>query len=161
MKQHVLDFLHTHDIEHTRHDHDPIHTVEDAQRLANDIPGTHSKNLFLTDKKDYYLVSIHYKKKADMKMLRDILETKKLSFARPEQLEEQLSLTPGSVGIFGMLNAIKEGNKLPNVLIDESLREADHVGRHPNDNSATVVLPQDSIRKVFGIWDIDPQVHPL
>jgi Ala-tRNA(Pro) deacylase len=40
-------------------DHPPLHTVEDSQALRGDIPGGHTKNLFVKDKKSrlFLLVS--------------------------------------------------------------------------------------------------------
>ena len=32
-------------------EHPPLHTVEDSQALRGDIPGGHTKNLFVKDKK--------------------------------------------------------------------------------------------------------------
>lgn len=36
----------------TTHDHPPLFTVADSQALRGAIPGGHTKNLFLKDKKD-------------------------------------------------------------------------------------------------------------
>ena len=41
-------------LHHTTYDHPPIFTVEEGRDLKTDMPGGHSKNLFLKDKKGFY-----------------------------------------------------------------------------------------------------------
>ena len=48
----LLDYLASLSIETATVEHPPLHTVEDSRALRGDIPGGHTKNLFVKDKKD-------------------------------------------------------------------------------------------------------------
>ena len=54
----LIDFLNLHEIAYQRCDHPAVFTVEEANRLVPDLPGFHTKNLFLRDKKaaHYFLL---------------------------------------------------------------------------------------------------------
>jgi hypothetical protein len=49
--ENLLDYLGSLSIEAETVDHPPLHTVEDSRVLRGDIPGGHTKNLFVKDKK--------------------------------------------------------------------------------------------------------------
>ena len=48
----LLDYLASLSIDAATVEHPPLHTVEDSRALRGDIPGGHTKNLFVKDKKD-------------------------------------------------------------------------------------------------------------
>ena len=55
-------------IEVTTRTHEPLFTVADSQRLRGEIPGAHTKNLFLKDKKDnYFLLTVDEEATVDLK----------------------------------------------------------------------------------------------
>src|SRR5208283_4823932 len=86
------------------HEHKPVFTVKESGFLKEDIHGLHTKNLFLKDEKGHlYLVCMNAYKRLDIKALRKLLGADKLQFATPEELKEELGLTPGSVSLFGMI----------------------------------------------------------
>ena len=73
--------------------------------MRGKIEGGHSKNLFLKDQKDsFFLITFIEDITADLKRLPDALNSKKLSFARPEYLSELMGIEPGSVSPFGLIN---------------------------------------------------------
>ena len=91
------------------------------------IKGVRCKNLFLQDtKKNYYLYFITDTKKADLKLLRDQINSTRLSFASEEKLYEMLKLTKGSVTPLGVVN--DKDNKDTNVLL------------HPQFNTTTLSI---------------------
>jgi len=45
----IYAFLQGHAILYSRHDHPPVHTVAEAQRLVPPLPAARVKNLFLRD----------------------------------------------------------------------------------------------------------------
>lgn len=47
----LLQFLETHAILFEYYEHIPLFTVEEAEQIKHQIPGKHTKNLFLSDKK--------------------------------------------------------------------------------------------------------------
>ena len=68
--------------------------------------GVRTKTLFLCNRKRtaYFLVIMDDKKRLDMKKLSRILNEKGISFCSPEKLMEKMSLPPGVVSLFGLLN---------------------------------------------------------
>lgn len=58
-----------------------------------------------------------------------------------------MGVTPGSVGLFGLIHYAmqKEKKQMPSlqVMIDRDLRNAEHIGRHPNINTATTVISHE------------------
>lgn len=127
------------------YEHIPIFTVEEGESIKHTIPGKHTKNLFLTDKKwGFYLVSIEAHKRFPVNAFRKHLWLKDLSFGSPEQLFEKLSLTPWSVSLFWLIN---NQPATLHVFIDHDLWTAPHVGRHPNRNDATIVVSHETIEQ--------------
>ena len=101
------------------------------------IKGVRCKNLFLQDtKKNYYLYFITDTKKADLKFLRDQINSTRLSFASEEKLYEMLKLTKGSVTPLGVVN--DESNKVI-VLLDKDNKDT-NVLLHPQFNTTTLSI---------------------
>ena len=93
--------------------------------------------LFLQDtKKNYYLYFITDTKKADLKLLRDQINSTRLSFASEEKLYEMLKLTKGSVTPLGVVN--DESNKVI-VLLDKDNKDT-NVLLHPQFNTTTLSI---------------------
>jgi Ala-tRNA(Pro) deacylase len=122
-----------------RHDHPPVFTAEDAAQHWNAIPGTQCKNLFLRNKKGdhHYLAILEISRRVDLKEVVKRVGDDRLSFGSPERLMAELSLTPGSVSPFGLLN---DPDGSVHVLIDAGLKGADRLIFHPNINTASVVI---------------------
>ena len=102
----LADYLRALGIGATTVTHPPLFTVEESQALRGEIPGAHTKNLFLKDKKDaLFLVVAREEAAIDLKRLHQrIGATGRLSFGRPELLVETLGVTPGAVTPFGLIN---------------------------------------------------------
>jgi Ala-tRNA(Pro) deacylase len=120
-------------------DHPPVFTVEEAQALRGQVPGAHTKNLFLKDKKDrLFLVVAPEDAEIDLKQLHHRIEANgRLSFGKPDLLMETLGVTPGSVTAFAPINDT-EGRVT--VVLDASLAAADTVNCHPLVNTATTTI---------------------
>ena len=131
-------------IQYKEIEHEKVYTVEEAQNLKLKIDGTGCKNLFLTDKKGtYLLVTLKDDKKADIKEISKITNTKHLSFAKCEELNSILNLEQGSVTPIGIINDID--NKVI-VLIDKDL-SGKKVLIHPNINSKTISIKFEDLVK--------------
>jgi Ala-tRNA(Pro) deacylase len=120
-------------------DHAPVFTVEEAQALRGQVPGEHTKNLFLKDKKDrLFLVVAPEDAEIDLKQLHHrIGASGRLSFGKAELLMETLGVAPGSVTAFAPLN--DTGDRVT-VVLDESLANAATVNCHPLVNTATTTI---------------------
>jgi Ala-tRNA(Pro) deacylase len=119
--------------------HPPVFTVEEAQALRGQVPGEHTKNLFLKDKKDrLFLVVAPEDADLDLKQLHHrIGASGRLSFGKPELLMETLGVSPGSVTAFAPLN---DTSGRVTVVIDESLANTETVNCHPLVNTATTTI---------------------
>ncbi|WP_423958944.1 YbaK/EbsC family protein, partial [Bradyrhizobium sp.] len=71
-------------------EHPALHTVEESRALRGDIPGIHTKNLFLRDsKRNYFLVVTDESTSIQLKALaRKIGAKGNLSFGSPDALME-------------------------------------------------------------------------
>jgi len=123
--------------------HNKVMTIEEAKKIENMIDGIGSKNLFLTDKKKYYLVILEENKRANIKELINIIGCNKLSFASSEKLKEILGLEEGSVTPFGIIN---DKDHRVVLLIDKDLRD-NQLLFHPNINTKTISVNYDDLIK--------------
>jgi Ala-tRNA(Pro) deacylase len=138
-------YFEKHEISYKEHNHTAVFTVEESKKITHFIPGVHAKNLFLKDEKgNFYLVCLPADKKLNIKLLQKKLLVKKLQFASPEELKNELNLTPGSVSIFGMINA-----KLTFLILDKVLWEAPIVGFHPNINTSTLEISHENLERFY------------
>lgn len=139
-------YLDNRGIIYVRHEHPAVFSVSEAQEHIAKIPGMACKNLFLRvqKKRRYLLVIIPAPKRAALKELGKVVGIDKLTFASPEDMQRMLSLTPGSVSPFGLINDIEKQVEL---WIDREVRDAPIVTFHPNDNRATLELTQDMFQR--------------
>jgi Ala-tRNA(Pro) deacylase len=124
-----------------------LFTVEDSKSLRGQIEGAHSKNLFLKDAKaNFFLISIEESASIDLKKTMQQIQSKKLSFAKPEYLQDILGIEPGSVSPFALLNDTK---KQVRFYLDRSFLDSETVNFHPLINTATVnISPQNLIELI-------------
>src|SRR5215213_5736607 len=93
-------------IAHATVSHPPLFTVEESRALRGSIPGGHTKNLFLKDKRGaLFLVVAEEDAVLDLKGLHRLVgATGRLSFGAAELLREVWGVEPGSVTPFGAIN---------------------------------------------------------
>jgi Ala-tRNA(Pro) deacylase len=132
-------------IETVTRDHPPVFTVAESADLKAAMPGGHTKNLFLKDKKGaLLLISAHQDTEIDLKRLHKHLGTQRLSFGKPDLLMEVLGVTPGSVTAFAVMNDVDARVRL---ILDAALMAHDPVNFHPLTNDATTAIaPGDLVR---------------
>jgi len=126
--------------------HPPLFTVEQSQDLRGKIPGAHTKNLFLKDKKGrYFLVTAAEDALLDLKTIHHVIGASgRVSFGSPDKLMALLGVAPGSVTVFGAINDV-EGQVT--VVLDETLMANDVINAHPLHNEATTsVRRKDLVR---------------
>lgn len=132
-------------IAHTTHWHEAMFTVEQSAVLKADLPGAHTKNLFLKDA-DGALVLIAAEAHNQLKLnqLHKHIGTRRLSFGPAELMAEVLGITPGSVTAFALIN-----DRPPRVrfLVDRFLAESETVNFHPLTNTGTTAISQADFRR--------------
>ncbi|MBW1840594.1 MAG: prolyl-tRNA synthetase associated domain-containing protein [Deltaproteobacteria bacterium] len=138
-------FLADHRIRYERHDHPPVFTVDDVNRLVPPLPGAKTKNLFLCDNKGrrHFLVVVRDEKRVDMKALPNILGIKRLRFGSPDRLKKYLGVDPGSVSLFAIVN---DSDLAVEVIMDGDLWISDAFQFHPLVNTSTLVISRDNLQ---------------
>jgi Ala-tRNA(Pro) deacylase len=119
--------------------HPPLFTVEQSQALRGLIPGGHTKNLFLKDKKDrLFLVVAEESAEIELKSLHSKIGAQgRLSFARAELLRETLGVEPGSVTPFG---AINDRAGRVSIVLDRTMMAHSQLNFHPLENTRTTTI---------------------
>lgn len=134
----LLAFLDRIGVAHATHDHPPVFTVAESGAIKLDMPGGHTKNLFLKDKRGrLFLLSALAETKIDLTALARLLGAGRFSFGAPDLLLEALGVTPGSVTVFALMN---DRLGRVNLLLDEALFAVDPVNFHPLTNDATTAV---------------------
>ena len=124
--------------EHDLNMHAPLYTVEDSNKLRGQIRGAHSKNLFLKNKKNkFILISCEEFSEINLKEFSKSLNLGNLSFAKEENLINLLGVKPGSVSPFGLLN--DHENNI-DFYLEEKLYSSEFVNFHPLTNTATITI---------------------
>lgn len=119
-------------------EHAAVSTVEESQKLRGLIPGLHSKNLFLKDKKGrFWLVVAEEDRRIELKALRSHLGATNLSFASAEHLHRHLGVEPGSVTPFAVIN---DRAHAVQIVLDKQLVEAELVNFHPLTNTQSTTI---------------------
>jgi Ala-tRNA(Pro) deacylase len=120
-------------------EHPPLFTVAQSQDLRGNLPGGHTKNLFLKDKKGrFFLVACREDANVDLKRLHERLGASgRLSFGSAAQLMEKLGVDPGAVTLFGVVN---DSAREVTVAIDKGLLAFDTINAHPLTNTMTTAL---------------------
>ena len=139
-------FLQKLGIEVRTESHPPLFTVADSQALRGEIPGGHTKNLFLKDKKDnFFIVTVEEEAEVDLKQIHHVIgAASRVSFGKPEALMEHLGVIPGAVTAFGLINDEKGAVKF---VIDDALMEHETINAHPLTNEATTsIAASDMLR---------------
>ncbi|MEA2991690.1 MAG: Ala-tRNA(Pro) deacylase [Alphaproteobacteria bacterium] len=133
-------------IAHRTVTHPPLFTVEQSQALRGQIPGAHTKNLFLKDKKDaLFLVVALEDAKIELKSLHRLLgATGRFSFGSADLLREVLGVEPGAVTPFG---AINDTTARVTVVLDTGLMQHETVNCHPLVNIRTTSIAREDLVK--------------
>ena len=135
-------------------EHRAAFTMEDFDGLGINDNDEICKNLFLRDYKGkrHMLVVIMGSKQADLVNIREQIDSSRLSFASDERLEKYLKVKPGSVSPLALIN---DSDEAVEVYFDSDLKSMPLLGFHPDDNTATVFMSFDSIRKYIAATEHD------
>jgi Ala-tRNA(Pro) deacylase len=121
------------------HEHPPLATIEDAKIHWKDYNSGRCKNIFFRNHKGnrHYLVILEHLRQLNIRDLEKRLRQGKLTFASDQRLMRYLSVEPGSVSPFGLIN---DREKHVHLFIDEKLRSYEKLAFHPNVNTASLVV---------------------
>ncbi|MCA9791758.1 MAG: prolyl-tRNA synthetase associated domain-containing protein [Candidatus Eremiobacteraeota bacterium] len=150
-------FLAEQGIDYRRHDHPPVFTCQEAERLVPAMAAARTKNVFVRDRpgKRHFLVVVGYDKRVDLKRLAEVLETSKLSLGSPERLMKHLGVEPGSVTILGLLNDQQGQVEL---VLDQPIAEAPSVRCHPLVNTSTLELEAEGLTRFLEATGHQPRI---
>jgi Ala-tRNA(Pro) deacylase len=144
--QQLFEALDSLGIAHKTVTHPPVFTVEQASRLRGEVPGGHTKNLFLRDKKNaLYLVVALEDAAIDLKDLhRTLGASGRFSFGSADLLLEVWGVIPGAVTPFG---AINDTQARVTVVLDAAMMEHAVLNYHPMVNTMTTSIMRDDLVK--------------
>jgi Ala-tRNA(Pro) deacylase len=147
-------------IPHPTVTHPPLFTVEQSQALRGQIPGGHTKNLFLKDKKDaLFLVTALEDATIELKSLhRRLGATGRFSFGSANLMLETLGITPGAVTPFGALN---DTTGRVTIVLDKALMAHATINAHPLVNTMTTSISREGLLAFLASTGHNPRIEPV
>jgi Ala-tRNA(Pro) deacylase len=137
-------------------EHPAVFTVAEGSALERRLPGGHTKNLFLKDKKGrLFLVVALGHAKIDLKALHKVVGCERLSFGRPELLLEVLGVQPGSVTPFALIN---DTGRRVTVILDADMMRYERLNYHPLANTATTNIARDDLLRFIRACGHEPRI---
>ena len=158
----VYDFLDSLGIAYKRVDHEAAMTMEACEEIDRTLSeGVEKgvaicKNLFLCNRQatDFYLLLIPGDKPFKTKYLSAQIGSSRLSFAKPEYMEQYLDITPGSVSVMGLMN---DKEKKVRLLIDKDVLQDEYFACHPCINTSSLRFKtSDLMEKVIPAMGHEP-----
>jgi len=146
--------IETHTVEH-----EPVFTVAQSSKLERELPGAHTKNLFLKNEGgDLFLVMALSSTRVDLKALARRLGAGRFSFAKPELLMEALGVPAGSVTAFAVIN---DSARRVRMVIDAELMAHSSINCHPLQNTATTNIARDDLLRFIRSCGHEPRIAAL
>src|SRR5690606_739232 len=140
-------------------EHEPVFTVAESEKLERDLPGGHTKNLFLKDAKGkLFLVTAESHSPVNLKLLHKILGCARLSFGKPELLMEVLGMPPGAVTAFALIN---DRDRQVSFVFDERLMAFDTINCHPLENTASTSIARGDLLRFIRACGHEPRIVGL
>jgi Ala-tRNA(Pro) deacylase len=149
-------FLDRRGIAYTTVQHPPLFTVEESRALRGKIPGAHTKNLFLKDKKGALFLVVALEDAAiDLKHLHHRFGSGRFSFATADTLRAMLGAEPGAVSPFGVIN---DGEQRVTIILDAAMMAHDTLNYHPLDNRMTTTIASADLLKFLEATRHTPRI---
>ena len=144
-------------IAHRTAAHPPLFTVEQSQALRGTIPGAHTKNLFLRDKKGaLFLVTALEDAVIELKSLHRLLGASgRFSFGSAALLLETLGVEPGAVTPFAALN---DTQARVSVVLDAAMMGHALLNYHPLRNTMTTAIARDDLVRFLDATGHPPRI---
>lgn len=140
-------------------EHRPLFTVTESADLERELPGAHTKNLFLKDDKGaLFLIVAKSTTRVDLKGLSRQLGAGRFSFGKPELMLEVLGIAPGSVTAFAVMNDVALRVQ---VVVDAALMQHATINCHPLENTATTSIGREDLLRFMRAGGHQPLVMAL
>lgn len=138
-------------------EHPPLFSVDELRHLRGEIPGAHTKNLFLVDRKDrLFLLSAEESAAIDLKHLhRKLGASGRLAFGKAEAMRAALGVEPGAVTPFAAMN---DSDNRVTVVIDRALLARDPLNFHPLVNTRTTRIAAADLLRFLEATGHAPQI---
>ena len=158
--QELFEMLKSLGIETTTYEHEAVFTVAESEKIKQDIPGGHTKNLFLKDKKgNYFLITAESHADIALNTVHGLIGARgRVSFGKPDALMEHLGVLPGSVTAFAPMN--DQDGKV-SMIIDQPLLENDLINCHPLTNEMTTTISREDLLRFLSHVGHEPQIIKL
>lgn len=143
-------------IEYQTLTHPPLYTVAEAKQVEFELPGAHTKNLFLRNKKGrMFLLTVEPEHTVDLRALRDKLQRPggQFAFASTERLGKFLGVVPGAVSPLALLN---DHENQVEVFVQNTLFEQEWIYLHPCRNTHSTRLRTADLARALDAWQ-----HPV
>ena len=155
------DLLDSLGVEYQRIDHEAAMTMEACAEIDKVLDATICKNLLLCNRQNtaFYLLMIPGDKVFKTSVLSKEIGSSRLSFAKPEYMEEYLDITPGSVSVLGLMN--DHGHRVQ-LLMDEDVLKGEYFGCHPCINTSSLrIRTSDLMEKIIPAMDHPARIVTL
>jgi Ala-tRNA(Pro) deacylase len=147
-------------IAHATVTHAPLFTVEQSRALRGSIPGGHTKNLFLKDKKGTLVLLTALEDAAiELKSLhRRIGAGGRFSFGSAELMRATLGIEPGAVTPFAAMN---DRDRRVSIVLDADLMRHGTLNAHPLRNTMTTSIASLDLLKFLDATGHPPRIVEL
>jgi Ala-tRNA(Pro) deacylase len=147
-------------IGHATVTHPPLFTVEQSRALRGQIPGGHTKNLFLRDKRGaFFLIVALENAVIELKSLhRRLGATGRFSFGSAEAMRELLGVEPGSVTPFAAIND-RAGQVA--VVLDAAMLDHEVFNYHPLINTMTTSISRAGLVMFLEASGHEPRIEAI
>lgn len=157
----TYDLLDSLGVSYQRIDHPAAMTMEECKDIDRILDATICKNLFLCNRQEtaFYLLMIPGNKTFKTKDISAQIGSARLSFGKPEFMEQFLDITPGSVSVMGLMNDKENRVQL---LIDEDVLKGEYIGCHPCINTSSLrIKAKDMAEKIIPAMKHEPIIVKL
>ncbi len=139
-EQKIVEILDKNKTGYTVHEHEPVYTNPTmAQALGVEEAQTVKSLVLSTKEKEMVVLVLPGNKRVDWKKAAAGIGTKKVSFAKPEQVKETVGCEVGCVPPFGQLTALP-------VYMDPELMEMDRVYFNPGVHDKSFQLKSEDLK---------------
>jgi len=147
-------------IAHKTISHRPVFTVEESRALRGKIPGAHTKNLFLRDKKGTPFLVVALEDAAiELRSLHRLLGASgRFSFGSADLMRELIGVEPGSVTPFAAIN--DKGLRVT-VVLDAAMMAHPVLNFHPLMNTGTTTISREGLIKFLEATGHRPRIEAL